>query len=198
MPGTSFESLYREAVKTRMENRRPVGDNQAIEKAKGVIASGGTDVAVAVMYLREVGVEPQPSESAVDALENALRGEVEVEDLTATVDPRVTGALLELKAYNEPLEHIGELRSRMAACALFMSLLEAGFTPENNWEEALDSQDSALDLAHQATQGNRDLLKDAFNAFYGLPEEVRLKRLAYLAEATAHVEAMVGGGTAVA
>jgi hypothetical protein len=198
MPGTSFESLYREAVKTRMENRRPVGDNQAIEKAKGVIATGGSDVAVAVMYLREVGVEPQPSESAVDALENALRGEVEVEDLTATVDPRVTGALLELKAYNEPLEHIGELRSRMAACALFMSLLEAGFTPENNWEEALDSQDSALDLAHQATQGNRDLLKDAFNAFYGLPEEVRLKRLAYLAEATAHVEAMVGGGTAVA
>lgn len=194
MPGQSFESLYREAVKTRMENRRPVGENQAIEKAKQVVHDGGNDVAVAIMYLREVGVEPAPSDAAVEALTAALRNEVEVEDLTATVDPRVTGALLELKAYGEPLEHIGELRQRLAACQLFTSLLEAGFTPENNWEEALDSQESALDLAHQATGGNRELLKDAFNAFCTLPEEVRLKRLAYLAEATAHVEAMVGGG----
>src|SRR5262245_58041683 len=92
MPGTSFESLYREAVKTRMENRRPVGENQAIEKAKQVVHDGGNDVAVAVMYLREVGVEPAPSEVAVETLAATLRNEVEVEDLTATVDPRITGA----------------------------------------------------------------------------------------------------------
>ena len=194
-PGTSLESLYREAVKTRLENRRPVADNQAVEKAKDVIANGTKDTAAAVMYLREVGVEPMPSEAAVNALNEALAAEIEVEDLTGQVDPRVTGALLELKSPTEALEHIGELRQRLAACQLFASLLEAGFLPENNWEEALESQESALDLAHQATQGNRDLLKEAFGAYASLPDEARLRRLAYLAEATAHVEAMVGAGT---
>ena len=154
------------------------------------------DTAAAVMYLREVGVEPTPSEAAVNALNVALSAEIEVEDLTGQVDPRVTGALLELKSPSEALEHIGELRQRLAACQLFASLLEAGFLPENNWEEALESQESALDLAHQATQGNRELLKEAFGAYASLPDEARLRRLAYLAEATAHVEAMVGGSTA--
>lgn len=192
-PGTSLESLYREAVKTRLENRRPVPDNQGVERAKETVHEGGKDVAVAVMYLREVGVDPVTSEAAVDALNASLAGEVEVEDLTGQIDPRVTGALLELKATAGALEHIGELRSRLAATQLFFSLLEAGFSPENNWEEAVDSQDSALDLAHQATGGNRELLREAFITYAGLPDEARLRRLAYLAEATAHVEAMVGG-----
>ena len=68
---------------------------------------------------------------------------------------------------------------------LFTSLLEAGFAPDNNWEEAVNSEESAVDLATLATNGNRERLASAFNEFAGLPEDVRLRRLAYLAEATA-------------
>ena len=192
MPGTSLENLYREAVKTRLEGRRPVPDNQAVARARDVVKSGTPETAIAVMYLHEVDEEVQPSEGAVEVLNTQLREAVEVDDATADVDPRITGALLELKATGEALDHVGELRMRLAACQLFMSLLEAGFTPENNWEEAVDSQETAQDLAHVATNGARELLADAFNAFASLPEEARVRRLAYLAEATAHVEAMAG------
>jgi hypothetical protein len=191
VPGTSLESLYREAVKTRMEGRRPVPDNQAVEKAKKVVADGSSETALAVMYLREVDVQPVASEAAIATLAEDLGRAVEIEDPTGDVDPRVTGALLELRGAADALEHLGELRMRLAACQLFTSLLEAGFSPENNWEEAADSPD-AQDLAHVATNGNRGILKEAFNAFCALPEEVRLRRLAYLAEATAHVEALAG------
>jgi hypothetical protein len=81
---------------------------------------------------------------------------------------------------------------RLAACTLFTALLEAGFSPENNWEEAVDSTEASQDLAHVATNGNRELLADAFRTFAELPDEVRMRRLAYLAEATAHVESMAG------
>lgn len=192
-PGTSLEHLYREAVKARMEGRRPVPDMQAVAKAREIIAAGGKDVAIAVMYVREVGEEVAPSEAAVDILEAQLRDAVEVEDPTADVDPRITGALLELRASAEALEHVGELRMKLAACQLFTALFEAGFAPDNNWEEAVDSQEASQDLAHVATNGNRALLADAFKAFAELPDEVRLRRLAYLAEATAHVEAMATG-----
>jgi hypothetical protein len=191
VPGTSLESLYREAVKTRLENRRPVPDQQQVDKAQEMIDKGAQEVALAVMYLREVGTEIRPSEAAIETLGQQLGQELEVEDATGQVDPRITGALLELKAVNVAQEHIGELRVRLAACALFTSLLEAGFTPENNWEEALDSQEAALDLAHQATAGNREQLAEGFNAYAGLPDEVRLRRLAYLAEASAHLEALL-------
>lgn len=191
-PGTSLEHLYREAVKTRLEGRRPVPDMQAVAKAKQIVADGGADVALAVSYLHEVDETVAASEPAVDILNDALREAVEVEDPTADVDPRVTLALSELRASGEALEHVGELRMRLAACTLFTSLLEAGFSPENNWEEAVDSTEASQDLAHIATNGNRELLADAFRAFAELPDEVRMRRLAYLAEATAHVESMAG------
>ncbi len=191
-PGTSFESLYREAVKTRMENRRPVADMQAVERAKTAIAQGSADCANAVMYLREVGIETLASEAAVDMLNEALRQELEAEDLTGSIDPRVTGALLELKATGDAVEHVGELRMRLAATQLFTSLLEAGFNPDNNWEEAVDSSEAAQDLANSASSGDREMLLEGFKAFTALPDEARLRRLAYLSEATAHVEAMVG------
>ncbi len=191
-PGASLEHQYREAVKTRLEGRRPVPDMQAVAKAKEVVASGGGDVAVAVMYLREVGEEVVPSEAAIDGLNADLREAVEIEDATSDVDPRITGALLELKASAEALDLVGELRMKLAAAQLFSSLLEAGFAPDNNWEEAVDSQEPSQDLAHIASNGNRSVLGDAFKNFAELPEEVRMRRLAYLAEATAHVEAMSG------
>jgi hypothetical protein len=191
-PGVSIEHLYREAVKTRMEGRRPVPDMQTIEKAKEAIAKGSAETAVAVMYLREVGVETTPSDAALATLANDLTAAMEVEDPTADVDPRITGAMLELRATAEGLEHLGELRVRMAAVQLFTSLLEAGFSPDNNWEEAVDSQEASQDLAHMASNGDRGMLKEAFESFAGLPDEVRMRRLAYLAEAAAHVEAMAG------
>jgi hypothetical protein len=191
-PGASLEHQYREAVKTRLEGRRPVPDMQAVAKAKEVVATGGGDTAVAVMYLREVGEEVITSEPAIDGLNADLREALEVEDPTADVDPRITGALHELKASAEALDLLGELRMKLAAVQLFASLLEAGFAPDNNWEEAVDSQEASQDLAHIASNGNRPILTDAFKAFAELPEEVRMRRLAYLAEATAHVEAMAG------
>jgi hypothetical protein len=192
-PGSSLEALYREAVKTRLEGRRPVPDMQAVAKARGVVAAGGTDVALAVMYLREVDETVTPSEAAVDNLNNALLNAVEVEDATADVDPRITGALLELKATADALEHIGEVRMKLAAVQLFTALLESGFAPDNNWEEAVESQEAAQDLAHVATNGTRALLHPAFMSFAELPDEVRLRRLAYLAEAASHLEAMAVG-----
>ncbi len=191
VPGSSLESLYREAVKTRLENRRPVPDNQQVEKALEIIEKGAPEVALAVMYLREVGSEIRPSDAAIETLSQQLTQELEEEDATGQVDPRVTGALVELKATQVAQEQVGELRVRLAACALFTSLLEAGFAPDNNWEEAVDSQEAALDLAHQATGGNREMLAEAFAAFSNLPDEVRMRRLAYLAEATAHLEALL-------
>ena len=119
-----------------------------------------------------------------------------MEDATSDVDPRITGALLELKASAEALDLVGELRMKLAAATLFSSLLEAGFAPDNNWEEAVDSQEASQDLAHIASNGNRPMLGDAFKSFAELPDEVRMRRLAYLAEATAHVEAMSTGTAA--
>ena len=194
-PGSSLESLYREAVKTRMEGRRPVPDNQAVTKAQQIVAAGAEETAIAAMYLHEVDVGVEHSDAAVARLAEELGRALEADDPTGDVDPRITGALLELKAAEEALEHVGELRVRLAAAQLFMALLEAGFTPENNWEEAVDSPD-AQDVAHVATGGNRELLREAFNAFCALPEEVRVRRLAYLAEATAHVEALAGAAPA--
>jgi hypothetical protein len=189
-PGQSIEALYREAVKTRMEGRRPVPDMQAVAKAKEVVATGAGETAVSVMYLREVGDEVKPSEAAVDLLNALLKQAAEVEDTTSDIDPRITGALLELKASANALDLLGEMRMKLSAAQLFTSLLEAGFAPDNNWEEAVDSQEAAQDLAHVATGGNRAQLGEAFGAFAGLPDEVRLRRLAYLAEAVAHIEAM--------
>jgi hypothetical protein len=191
-PGASLEHQYREAVKTRLEGRRPVPDMQAVAKAKQVVAEGGGDAAVAVMYLREVGEEVTPSEAAIDGLNADLREAVEVEDPTSDVDPRITGALLELKASSEALELLGDLRMKLAAVQLFSALIEAGFMPDNNWEEAVDSVEASQDLAHMASNGNRAMLGEAFKSFAELPDEVRMRRLAYLAEATAHVEAMAG------
>jgi Pentapeptide repeats (9 copies)/Pentapeptide repeats (8 copies) len=189
-PGSSLEALYREAVKTRLEGRRPVPDMQATARARQVIAQGEPETALAVMYLREIGETPVPSEAAVDLLEAKLTEAVEHEEATSDIDPRLTGALLELKASRLALDNVGELRMKLAAAQLFTALLEAGFTPENNWLEAVDSAEAAMDLAHVATNGNRSLLAEAFAVFAALPDEVRLRRLAYLAEATGHVEAM--------
>ena len=191
-PGASMEHQYREAVKTRLEGRRPVPDMQAVAKAKEIVSTGGGDAAVAVMYLREVGEEVVTSEAAIDGLNADLREAVEVEDATADVDPRITGALLELKASSEALDLLGELRMKLAAVQLFSALIEAGFMPDNNWEEAVDSQEASQDLAHIASNGNRPVLTEAFKNFAELPDEIKMRRLAYLAEATAHVEAMAG------
>lgn len=191
--GLGLENLYREAVKTRLEGRRPVADMGGVAKARQIVSEGSSDVALAVVYLKEVTGEATPTEPAVDSLNELLHRAMESEDPTSDIDPRITGALQVLKASADALDQLGELRMRLAACQLFSSLLEAGFTPENNWEEAVDSQEPAQDLAHVATNGQRDRLADMFRAFSELPEDVRMRRLAYLAEATAHVEAMATG-----
>jgi len=193
--GPSLEHLYREAVKTSLEGRRPVMDMAGVARAREIVAAGGADVAIAVMYLRSVGESVVASEPAVDALSELLGRAVENEDPTSDVDPRVTGALFELKASAAGSEHVGELRMRLAAVQLFTALLEAGFNPENNWEEAVDSSEASQDLAHVATNGQRDQLPDMFRAFAELPDDVRMRRLAYLAEATSHGESMATGAS---
>jgi hypothetical protein len=194
MPGTSLEHLYREAVKTRLEGRRAVPDNQAVARARDIIHHGTEESHLAVMYLHELGEDITTSAPAIETLMQQLRTAMDIEDSTGDIDPRITGALLALKATKEPLEYIGELRMRLAAAQLFFALLEAGFAPDNNWEEAVDSAETAQDLAHVASNGTREVLAEAFHAFASLPDEVRMRRLAYLAEATGHMEAMAAAG----
>lgn len=187
-PGSGLEAVLRETVKQRLEARPVPQDAETIKRAQRALRLGSKDAAFAAMYLREMDVQPEFRFSAAKALKEALHAEMEVDDLTASVDPRVTGALLALKLPHETAEALGEVRRRLAATQLFTSLLEAGFSPENNWEEAVDASEAALELAQLATGDARDELTEAFRTFTALPEEARLRRLAYLAEATAHLE----------
>ncbi|MBX5481544.1 MAG: pentapeptide repeat-containing protein [Myxococcaceae bacterium] len=187
-PGASLESLYREAVRARLEARTIPVDPEAVRRAQHALQMGSREAPPAAMYLKEVAQDPLFRFSAAKVLEEMLRAELDVDDLTGAVDPRVTGALLYLQLPNEGVEHLGEVRRRLAAAQLFSALLEAGFTPEHNWEEALESQDAAMDLAQLATGGDRAALSEAFSAFAALPEEARLRRLAYLAESASNLE----------
>lgn len=187
-PGTSLESLVREAVKTRLEGARPVTDPEAVRRAQTALRMGNKEAPYGAMYLREVGTEPEFRFSSEKSLKDALRVELDIDDLTSSVDPRVTGALLELRLPNDVSEALVEVRRRLAAARLFSAFIEAGFVPENNWEEALDASDGALELASLATGADRAPLGEAFRTFAGLPEEARLRRLAYLAEAAGHLE----------
>jgi hypothetical protein len=186
--GNSLESLLREAVKTRLEGARPATDPEGVQRAQKALRLGSKEAAFAAMYLREVGAEPLFRFSAEKGLKDALRAELDVDDLTGSVDPRITGALLELRLPNDTAESMGEVRRRLAAVRLFSALLEAGFVPDNNWEEALDASEPALELAAVATGNDRAALGEAFSTFTALPEEGRLRRLAYLAEAAHHLE----------
>jgi len=188
--GTSLESLYRESVQTRLENRRPAADPEVVKRAQSALRLGARDAPFAAMYLREVGLESNFRFSAAKALRDALHAEMEVDDLTSPFDPRTAGALFELKLSQQASEFFGEARRRLSAAQLFTALLEAGFTPENNWEEALDSAEPAQELAALATGGDRKALEEGFRAFAALPEEARLRRLAYLAESTGHLQAL--------
>jgi hypothetical protein len=187
-PGSSLETHYREAVKTRLENKKPSADPGVVERAQRALRLGGKDSHLAAMYLREVGVVPAFRFSAAKGLKEALRQELQVDDLTGAVDPRTTGALLELRLPHEVVEHTHEVRRRLAATQLYTSLMEAGFNPDNNWEEALESADAAMELAQLATGSDRQALLEGFQVFAALPEEARLRRLAYLAEALGHLE----------
>jgi len=188
--GASLESLYREAVRTRLENRKPLADAEVVKRAQKSLRLGARDAAHAAMYLREVSVEPEFRFSAAKALKEAMRAELEIDDLTASIDPRTAGGLLELRLPHGATEYYGEARRRLAAARLFSALLEAGFHPDNNWQEAVDASEAAIELSTLATAGDRIQLEHTFRAFAGLPEEGRLRRLAYLAEATSHLEAL--------
>jgi hypothetical protein len=188
--GTSLESLYREAVHTRLENRRPAADPEVVKRAQSALRLGAKEAPFAAMYLREVGLEANFRFSAAKVLRDALHAEMDIDDLTSPFDPRTSGALLELKLTHQASEFFGEARRRLSAAQLFTALLEAGFTPENNWEEALESTEAAQELAALATAGDRAALEEGFRAFTALPEEARLRRLAYLAEAMGHLQAL--------
>jgi len=186
-PGASLEALYREAVKTRLEGGKPNADPEAVKRAQGALRLGNKEAAAAAVYLREVNAEAHFRFAPATALKKALQEEVEVDDLTASVDPKLTGALLALQLPHEGVEYHAEVRRRLAATQLFSALLEAGFTPDHNWQEALDASDPALDLA-QAANVARGELEEAYRAFAALPEEARARRLAYLAEAANNLD----------
>ncbi len=189
--GATLEHLFREAVKARLEGRRPVPDLPMVERSKAAVEAGGAETALAVVYLQEVGEEAASSDAGIATLTEMLERSLANEDATGDVDPRTTAALLRFRATDVANEHLGEVRMRLSACHLFTALLEAGFTPENNWEEAVDSMEAALDLAHLATNGQRDRLSEMFNAFALLPDDVRMRRLAYNSEAVRHLEATI-------
>ena len=187
-PGTALESQLREAVKARLEGSKPIADPEAVARAQRSLRMGQKDAAFAAMYLREIGTPPEFRFSAAQTLKELLREEAEIDDLTGSIDPRIAGALLELQLPNETHEALGEARRRLAATQLFTSLLEAGFAPDNNWEEALESAEAALELAALATGEDRQALAEGFAAFVAIPDESRLRRLAYLAQTVGYLE----------
>lgn len=189
--GTSLQNLYREAVKARLDGRRAVADNLMVQKAQEIVADAGEDSALALTYLDEVGVPLSAPEKTRTALAKAMTDALAEDDPTGDVDPRLVAAVGLLKMGDVASEHLGEFRMRLAACRLFVALLEAGFTPENNWEEAVESSEASVDLAHTATNGQRDRLPAMFRTFADLPEEVRMRRLAFLAEGTARLESAI-------
>jgi len=186
-PGQGLEALLREAVRTRLDGRKMNPDPAAIDRAQKSLSLGGKDAHFAALYLRELGVEPAFRFSAAKTLKAMLKAEADIDDLTGSVDPRVTGALLHLQLPDGVGELSPEVRRRAAATQLFTALLEAGFAPENNWEEALDASPQALDLA-EAAGGDRTVLAEAFQTFATLPDESRVRRMAYLSEAAYHLD----------
>src|SRR5215469_2090617 len=113
-PGAGLESLLREAVKQRLEGSRPVTDPDAVKRAQNALRLGSKEAPYAVMYLREVGVEPAFRFSAANALRELLRSELEVDDHTGAVDPRVAGAMWELRLAHNAEEALGEAFSAYA------------------------------------------------------------------------------------
>jgi hypothetical protein len=188
-PGVSLETLYRDAVKSKLEGSKPTAEPDAVKRANGALKMGAKEAPYAAVYLREVGVEPAYRFASAKALKTALQQEIEVDDLTGAIDPRLTGALLALQLPHEGMEYLPEARRRLAATQLFTALLEAGFTPEHNWQEALDASDAALELA-QAVGLSREELEASYRVFAALPDEARVRRLAYLAEAASNLEAL--------
>jgi len=188
--GASLEALYREAVRARLSGRSAFRDADAVGRAQAALRLGSRDSPFAALYLSEVGIEPVFRFSAARQLRTALKGEIEIDDPTAAVDPRTCAALSVLKLPQEAAEFFGEAKRRLCAAHLFTALLEAGFTPEHNWDEAVDSSERAQELAATAGLGARAEMEQAFRAFAVLPEEIRLRRLAYLAESVAHLEAL--------
>lgn len=186
-PGSTLESALREASRSRLEGRKPSVDPSLVAKAQQALRMGNKDAAVAAGYLAETDTEPLFRFSSAKTLHSQLKAELDVDDLTASVDPRITRAMLALRLSNESGEALNEVRRRLGATQLFTALLEAGFNPDNNWEEALDSAEQAQDLAALAGN-NREELGEVFRTFAALPEEARLRRLAYLAEAANHLE----------
>jgi hypothetical protein len=186
--GMGLEGALREAIRLRLDGKRASADTELVRKAQSALRLGQKDSPFAALYLREVNIEPLFRFSAAKVLKEQLRVEVEVDDMTASIDPRITGALLELRLPFEVIDHLGEARRRLAATRLFSALLEAGFAPDNNWQEALESSDAAVELANIAAGDAREQLEEGFQTFTALPEEARLRRLAYLAEATMHLE----------
>jgi hypothetical protein len=188
--GAGLEALYREAVRARLSGRSAFLDADAVGRAQAALRLGSRDSPFAALYLSEVGVEPVFRFSAARSLRSALQTEIEIDDATAALDPRTSGALLVLKLPHEAAEFLGEAKRRLAAAHLFTALLEAGFTPDHNWDEAIESSDRAQELAALAALGERKEMEEAFRAFAVLPEEIRFRRLAYLAESVAHLEAL--------
>ena len=146
-PGRGSRSLLREAVKTRLEGSRPVSDPDAVKRAQNALRLGRKDAAFAVMYLREVGVEPAFRFSAAKALASCCRRRAGGGRPAPARSTRGWRARCwELRLPHDAEEALGEVRRRLAATQLFEALLEAGFTPENNWDEAVESHESALEL----------------------------------------------------
>ncbi len=188
--GAGLEALYREAVRARLSGRSAFLDADAVGRAQAALRLGSRDSPFAAVYLSEVGVEPVFRFSAARPLRAALQTEIDIDEATAALDPRICGALLTLKLPQEAAEFLGEAKRRLAAAHLFTALLEAGFTPDHNWDEAIESNERAQELAAIAALGERAEMEQAFRAFAVLPEEIRLRRLAYLAESVLHLEAL--------
>ena len=188
----SPEGLLRDLAKAKLTHQKPAVTEAGLQRANAALAQNSADVACAIVYLHHVGAAFSCSETVLRSLQNAFEETIELDDLTGAVDPRLVHALKLAKAETALLNSLDELRVRLSAAQLFTALLQAGLSPEGPlWKEAVAKDETAASLGEMASGGDMDFLEEAFHIFAGLPEEIQLQRLAYLAASNQRVEGLL-------
>ncbi|MCL2012549.1 MAG: pentapeptide repeat-containing protein [Cystobacterineae bacterium] len=190
------EGLLRDLAKAKLSHQKPTLTETGLQRAKNALAQNSADVACAIacaiVYLHHAGAEFSCDEAALRTLHNAFQETIELDDLTGAVDPRLVHALKLAKAEQTLLNSLDELRIRLSAAQLFTALLQAKLPPEHaHWKEAVENDETATSLCKMASGGDLDFLEEAFHVFAGLPEEIQLQRLAYLAVSNQMVEELL-------
>ena len=191
-PGSSLESLYREAVKQRLETQDAGGGPGGGQARAEGAAHGRQGRAFAAMYLREVGVAPEFRFSRREGAQGraARRG-------GGGRPHRLGGSAHHRRAAGAAScprtrrRRSSEARRRLAATQLFTVADGGGLQPGQQLGGGAGvERRRRWSWRSWPPASDREALGEGFRAFAALPEEARLRRLAYLAEAISNLEVL--------